>query len=307
MPKLHLSKSTIINAPVEQVYERISNLSHWSAWSPWLITEPEATVTVADDHKSYSWEGKRVGSGNMKVTSEQTNQSVDYDLTFLTPWKSHADVRFEVKPKDGSTEVTWFMDSSLPFFMFWMKKMMIALIGMDYERGLALLKDYVEDGKVHSQLEFKGEGNYPGCTYIALKRETTVAAVGTDMEADFSKLWEAVGDQKELIAGEAFSIYHKWDLVKGKVSYTSGIPVSRIPESLAPDMITGELPQMKTYTLRHIGPYLHLGNAWTTIQMMLRGKEFKAVKGAHPFETYVNSPSEVPQNELITDIHFAVR
>ena len=33
-------------------------------------------------------------------------------------------------------ELTWTMDSSLPFFLFWMKKSMEGFIGMDYDPGL---------------------------------------------------------------------------------------------------------------------------------------------------------------------------
>jgi hypothetical protein len=40
---------------------------------------------------------------------------------------------------------------------------------------------------------------------------------------------------------------------------------------------------------------------------MQRAKEFKQKKGFHPFETYVNMPGEVPDTELITDIHFGIK
>ena len=69
-----------------------------------------------------------VGSGNMNVTAENAPQSIDYDLTFLKPWKSRAKVRFELERKGDGTKTTWFMESSLPFFMFWMKKMMALVL-----------------------------------------------------------------------------------------------------------------------------------------------------------------------------------
>ena len=34
-------------------------------------------------------------------------------------------------------------------------------VGMDYDRGLALLKDLVESGKTNSTLEFKGLKDFP--------------------------------------------------------------------------------------------------------------------------------------------------
>lgn len=307
MPKMHINKSIKIDAPIEKVYKTLNDFNHWTAWSPWLITEPEVKVKVSDDSKYYEWEGKRTGSGHMKIVDEQTPHHIEYDLTFLKPWKSHSKVGFDcVKDGDG-TKVYWTMDSSLPFFMFWMKKSMEAFVGADYERGLALLKDYVEEGEVSSKLEFKGYGQYPGCQYIGISRKTNMDKIDTDMKADFEKVGEYAHSNMDNLAGTPFSIYHKWDFAKGDVSYTSGVPVKEMPADLPEGFISGSIPATKIYTVRHIGPYKHLGNAWTTLYMMQRGKEIKPVKGIHPFESYVNSPTEVDENDLITDINFAVK
>ena len=131
--------------------------------------DPDATVDVAEGGKSYSWKGDLTGEGQMEILGEEANQWVDYDLLFLKPWKSKAKVRFEVEGQGDQTKVTWFMDSSLPFFLFFMKKSMTAMIGMDYERGLAMLKEYVEKGEVHSKLDFKGTQSFPGMQYIGIK------------------------------------------------------------------------------------------------------------------------------------------
>ena len=96
MPQIQVSRSIKIGAPVEKVFSVVSDFNQWTPWSPWLIMEPEATVNVAPDAQYYEWNGKRVGSGNMRITGQDANKSVDYDLTFLTPWKSTAKVRFEL-------------------------------------------------------------------------------------------------------------------------------------------------------------------------------------------------------------------
>ena len=154
MPKMHISKSIHIDAPAEKIYSIISNYNDWQPWSPWLITEPEAKVTVKDDGKSYEWEGKRTGAGNMTILKAEENKILEMDLNFLKPWKSHADVFFYLKEENGGTKVEWGMDSSLPFFLFFMKKMMVAFVGADYERGLSMLKAYAEKGSVPTKLEF---------------------------------------------------------------------------------------------------------------------------------------------------------
>ncbi len=307
MAKMNISKSIHINAKPEKVFPIISDFEHWSAWSPWLIMEENVKVDVEKDGKAYSWEGDRVGSGNMKVTAEKTNEVVECDLNFLKPWKSYAKVDLKLKEVNEGTEVTWTMDSSLPFFMFFMKKMMVAFVGMDYERGLRLLKDYVEDGEVHSKLNFKGNQMYHGCDYVGIKRSCSIDEMGKSMREDFTKLQQYFEDNNTEKGGNPLSIYHKWDMVNRKASYTAAIPCKSAPEKLANNMINGNIPKIAVHSIEHTGTYEHLGNAWSAQYSMQRSKTFKMNKKIDPFEVYKNDPSEVDAKELITEINFATK
>jgi len=307
MPKMHITRSKQINAPIQKVYDIIADLGQWQKWSPWLIMDKQASVNVRDDKKYYSWEGKRVGAGEMTVSSENNKDNVQYDLTFLKPWKSKAKVGMQLKEKDGGTEVTWLMDSSLPWFMFWMKKSMEAFVGHDYERGLNLLKDYAQDGKVHSQINHLGISEYPGCDYVAYKRSCSMDEMPKKMEADFTKLMTWAHHEKHVRAQDAFCIYHKFDMVKKVVEYTAGVPYDLLPEEQPEGTFNSVMPKTKIYSVEHVGPYEHLGNAWSTLYTMHRNKEFKPVKAIHPFETYGNSPKDTAPKDLITRIHFAVK
>lgn len=307
MPKMNIDRKVSINAPAEKVYAVLSNFNEWTPWSPWLLMEPEAEVTVAEDARSYEWNGSRVGSGNMKILEEKANAYIKYDLNFLTPWKSHAFTAFSLDEKEGKTDVTWTMDSSLPFFMFFMKKMMEAYVGADYERGLDMLKVYVETGSVPSQLQFSGTSNYSGCHWVGVSSHCSIDETEKQMPVDFEKINKYAEEHNENIAGEPLTIYHKWDIPKNKVSYTAAIQVKEAPTSLPDGMKKGEIPAIKNYVLEHKGRYQHLGNAWSTLYTMMRNKEFKYLKGVHPFELYKNNPSETPESELITEIHFPVK
>ncbi|HCX22652.1 MAG: hypothetical protein CMB80_06050 [Flammeovirgaceae bacterium] len=307
MPKFHVEKSIIIDSSPQTVYELVSNLSHWNKWSPWLVLEPEAKFNVAADGDSYTWEGERVGSGEMKVLKREENKAVNYDLHFLKPWKSQADIRFEIKEHGKQTKVIWLMDSKLPFFMFFLKNMMVAMLGMDFNRGLNMLKDLAEDGEVHSKLDFMGETEYPGCTYIGISRETAIDEMGPTMEQDFGMLMEYMGDKTDKISSEPVTIYHKFEMVKGKAKYTAAIPVSEVPDNLPSGVITGHIPKTRIYKLRHTGKYDHLGNPWSAMMNLQRAKVFKPAKGIHPFESYMNSPAETDPKNLITDVNFAVK
>jgi uncharacterized protein YndB with AHSA1/START domain len=304
MPAFNVSKSIIIEASPEKIYSIISDYHHWPRWSPWLITEPGVNVEVKPGGKEYNWQGKRTGSGEMRIVRETPSERLDMEVHFLKPWKSTSPVWFELKKQGQATAVTWGMTGSLPFFMFFMTKMMAAYIGMDYERGLRMLKDYVETGEVPSQLDFKGLHFYDGNKYIGVKTTCTMETLDTKMAEDFRRLSSWAATNANQVTGSGFSIYHTWDVVKDKVVYTSAFPVKEIPNPLPDGFIHGSVPATKVHTIAHIGPYKHLGNAWTTQYMMQRNKEFKYRKGIDPFEVYVNMPGQASDRQLVTEVHF---
>ncbi|MFT5821722.1 MAG: hypothetical protein ACI8ZM_002976 [Crocinitomix sp.] len=245
MPKINVSKSLHINAKPSEVFSKINDFHHWETWSPWLIMEEGVKLDIEADGKAYGWEGQRTGSGNMKVTNEKQDESLEMDLNFLKPFKSFAKVGFTVKPDGDGSNVTWTMDSSLPFFLFFMKKMMVSGIGMDYERGLKMLKDLTEDGEVHSKMEEKGSATYAGCNYVGIKGACTIKDMKTDMKAKMEKLMAFSENNKANATGEVFSIYHKWDMVTAQVEYTSAVAVKEAPTNLGGGLFVGNIPSTK--------------------------------------------------------------
>ncbi len=307
MPKIAVTRRVLIDAPLEKAFNVLNDFSTWTSWSPWLIMEPETQVNVAEDKKSYSWEGRRTGSGSMKIEKEVENKSVFIDLQFLKPWKSKAKTAFHVKTVGDQTEVEWTMDSSLPFFMFWMKEMMQRFIGMDYDRGLRLLKDYVEDGKVHSKLNFIGKETLSAQEFIGISTSCSMDEMGKKMSEDMPRILAFIDENGIEISGAPFTQYNKWDLKNNRAEYTSGVPVKSAPSNLPTGFSVGKITATTVYTVEHVGPYQHLGNAWTTLYTMQRGKEIPVSKNINPFETYVNNPMEVDATELVTRVSFPLK
>ncbi len=306
MPAFSLSRSITINASPEAVYAVVRDFRRWPEWSPWLIAEPDCSVDVAADGNSYTWDGTIVGSGAMRIEREETNQRIEYELTFLKPWKSVSSVSFSFEANGSGTQATWTMDGSLPFFLFWMKKMMTAMIRMDYDRGLNMLKDLVESGGVPSKLDFPSAENQPEIQYIGVRTNCTLADIGPSMGADFTTLKDALSDAGVKPSGHPFSIYHKFDMVKGFTEYTAAVPVAEVPSSLPANVTAGALESHSTYRVAHTGPYRHIGNAWAAGMMRERAKVFKKNKRLHPYEVYENEPGSAPENELETTIHFPI-
>jgi len=307
MPKFHVSRSIEINAPPQNVHAIVRDFRQWPSWSPWLVCEPDCTLEFAEDGKSYRWDGEVIGSGEIRVTEDDAPRHIDYRIAFHKPWKSVATAGFSFVETNGGAEARWTMDGSLPFFLFWMKSMMTSVIGMDYERGLAMLKDYAETGSVPSKLEFPGRQAVPGCRYLAVRNRCLIAGIGAAMEGDFARLhdWFCKNDTKP--AGNPFSIYHKWDHNRDSTEYSLGFPVSDPPADPPSGFITGERPACNAYAVTHTGAYRHLGNAWAAGYAHARARRFALNRKIPPFEIYASDPREVPEPETVTAVYLPAR
>ncbi|MGB1448944.1 MAG: SRPBCC family protein [Flavobacteriaceae bacterium] len=308
MPKMNITKSIHIDAAPEKIFPIINDLSNWNTWSPWVIAEPTATVNVAKDGKYHDWDGDIIGSGNLKIEEETKNKSVVMNLQFLKPWKSKAITTFQLKKTKKGTQVSWTMESSLPFFLFWMKKQMEVFVGMDYDRGLAMLKDLVETGKTNSTLEFKGVQPFHATKYIGIKTSCAFSKIAENMGRDFGAMMPyLMQHHQDKMSGHALSIYHKVDVVKDTVTYTAAHPVSEVPADLPSEYHQGELPEFSAYTIRHTGPYHHIGNAWSAGMMHQRAKKFQPTRKIVPMEVMYNSPMNTAPEDLISEILFPVK
>ncbi len=307
MPKTYIKRSITIDAPSEKVFPYLNNFDEWTAWSPWAILEKEAKVDVAEGGKFFSWEGGRIGAGEMQITNEVENKTINADLTFLKPWKSHAKIEYSLNEKRNSTEVIWEMHSSLPFFMFWMKTMMQNMIGMDFDRGLKMLKDLVEKGKVDCELDHEPKASFTEKTYIGYTATSPMNKMGLTMSEKIPQLKTFIKENNLVANEEIVSIYHKWDMKNMATTFTIGAFVESKPDKLAPGMKTGKIESTPVNLVRLTGDYEHLGNAWSMQMMMQRNKEFKHNKKQDPFEVYKNSPFNTANEDLVTEVMFPIK
>ncbi len=306
MPKFDVTRTTTINAPQQKVYGMVRNLQQWVPWSPWLSAEPSCKLEYADDGKSYTWDGKIVGSGKISLLSESADR-LEYDLHFFKPWKSQSKTTFTFRDTPTGVEVTWQMQGSLPFFMFWAKKMMAAWVGSDYERGLAKLKDYAETGEVPSKLQFIGPNTVDAINYMGIRNKCSMKQIGPTMERGFKQLMQWSKQTNTDIIGVPFSISHKFSFVKGTIDTTCAIPIQSKPTNIPSGFVSGQRKATTTYQIIHTGEYRHLSSGWSAGMMRARNKLFKQDKSIPPFEEYQNDPATTDGKDLVTTIHFPIK
>jgi effector-binding domain-containing protein len=310
VPKINVDSTIDIAAPTERILDVLVDFNTWPIWSPWLYVEPETLVTyrgeVGKTGHGYDWQGTKTGSGGMTLLNSSASR-VDCDLHFLKPFKSEAEVAFDLQPlEDGQSRVTWYMKSSLPFFMLWMKPMMLGMIKSDYNRGLSLLKDYIETGSIRSSTTIDGIVDVDQIYYVGIGAEVPMPELLSSMGGSFKSLMDASTSEPFSISGSPICFYNATDFKTHRYDYTVAVPTYD-PTPVEAPFVAAIRPACKAFKVIHAGPYRHLGNAWSLVMAEVKERNLKILKSQPPFERFLNNPAEVDENDLITEVYLPVK
>ncbi len=147
-----VEREVVINCPKEQVFEYVKSLRMQDEWSVWGDLDPDAvyTYTGVDGTVGFisAWEGnKDVGKGEQEIVNIVEGERVDFELRFVEPFASTADVYITTESlSESETLVKWGMSGKMPFptNLFLLVMNMDKSIGKDFEQGLANLKMILE-------------------------------------------------------------------------------------------------------------------------------------------------------------------
>jgi len=142
LPKdIHVERTATIDAPPAAVFNQVNQLKNWEKWSPWFKMDPDMVVSYngnsAGKGASYSWEGPETGTGTLTITDSKPFNSISTALDFGDQGTGYGSWSFV--DKGNQTEVTWGMDTNIPWPFNLMGLRMDASLGPQFEEGLANL------------------------------------------------------------------------------------------------------------------------------------------------------------------------
>lgn len=310
MPAYELARSVTINCNTEQVYNLVSDYSTWTTWSPWLLADPVAEVQISHDPRSidskYEWRGDIVGQGELVTTELKRNESMCADLRFIKPFPALAKTGFLISPVNNGTKLTWTMQGKMPWFLFWMIPMMKTLIGMDYQRGLEMIKDLLETGSIPSRLVFHDREEIQGFKMAGVVGSCSVDAIGPTMEKSFSEAREEFRKLGLPMNGDMISVYTKFRMKAGVFEYISGYVLPDEVDVHSQKLTVWKMPPGRAYRIEHVGSYRHLGNGWSAANQIVRTRKWKQSR-IGTYEIYRNADSIQNESEAITDIYLPLK
>ena len=311
MPVWNVQKSIEIDAPVSKVYQMVSDYRTWTTWSPWLIAEPQAKVDISDRSNqvgsTYHWSGKVVGEGRLEHLRLETDRLVEDRLDFIRPTKSKSKTGFKFEAIANRTKLVWWIDGNLPWYLFFLTPMIKTMVGMDYQRGLMMIKELAETGRITSSTEVLGIESIPPIRVAGFQAQSSVFNIEQSMEEMLVKLESEYQDQGMPKEGAMVAVYTRFKVKQGIFEYLLG---RAIPDTLlipTPSSLKEwKFPQARALHVRHTGSYKHLGNAWSIANRIAEHQKLKLNRSAS-FEIYTNSPHDNPEESLQTDLYLPLR
>jgi uncharacterized protein YndB with AHSA1/START domain len=145
----HVERAVEVHAAPAQVWPWIAEPRRWTAWSPWLMKDPQTALTyegpVGGAGAGWHWRSASQGSGHMRFVAAEPPGMLRYELTF-DDLGMPATGAFVLTPTADGTRVVWQMDAVLgrnPLAR-WFGLAMDSVVGADFETGLGRLATQVQ-------------------------------------------------------------------------------------------------------------------------------------------------------------------
>lgn len=303
--KYAVIKERLIPASSHQLLSYIADFNHWGSWSPWACLDPATIVNCQNNY--LEWESKFTGVGNMKLISH-THDQVNIELNFIKPFKSQAKVTFKLDEVSANeTKVSWQMESKLPLFLCFFKKLFQVMIGRDFERGLTRLEYMVKLGKIPSRLEyFDTPDTITGFNVAGISSVSHMSEIASSMRATFTRLHELVN--KAAISPNGMVCFcDKFKISQEIMHYTAAAVYDGGNVSLN-ELNRKNIPEHKAIKVVLHGSYDFMGDAWAGVYAHMRGLKLKADKRVPPYEVYTKGPHNTENPEgYVTEIYMPVR
>jgi effector-binding domain-containing protein len=288
-----MTRTTTIDAPQDMVFRTVNDLSTWESWSPWKEMDPNMKVTLGDPYVgkggSYSWVGEASGSGKMEIRSSSGPDSLKTHVSFDGQGEADAFWRFE--PTESGTKVSWGFHSDFPFPMNAMLLFMDfeGALQKDYDRGLELLKSYVEKKAMDTKqaLEVKTV-ELPLRHFLAIREKASFANMTKVYEKNLPKVKQAVMDAGLKEAGMPCGLYYSWDESAQETDFAQAIPLMSAAEMDGFESVN--LDPSSALLIEYYGSYDGLGAAHEAIEVY--AQENGITLGTPAIEEYATDPGE---------------
>lgn len=308
-----IERSVTVAAPPTAVWAQVSTFKAMDAWSPWNELDPSMKKTLEGTDGTVGavsrWEGnKDVGKGEQRIDSLVPEALVKTRLKFIEPWEAENDALVELAPDGEGTRVTWAMEGENTFMSKIMSKFMDmdAMLGKDFEKGLAKLKTIAEEAYAAQPKYEITSIDWPGRSYVGKRGIVKWAEMKSAFEQGFGAGMGALGAAKLEPAGPPSGVYFEWNEKDQTADMIAAIPVAPEAKGKLKDQEVYDAPASKALLIEYRGGYNSLGDAHMAMDAYI--KEKGLAHHTNVIEEYITGPTSEPDStKWLTNIIYLVK
>ncbi len=317
-----VSRSIELDAPIDMVYEQVSDLSNMVDWDPWKEEMPDMKTTIngpGDEVGSYRrWESSE-SVGEEWLVELIPDKSVETELRFIEPFemtsKGYHDLE---RTEDGKTRLSIGLRGDNSF----MGRAMSMLPGMDmesqigpmFEKGLQNISGILET-KVSEQESSRekmknakyaiGVQEMPERNFVLKRANVAMSQMQAFYASNLGNIYTAVAVAGREPAGQPCGIYYTWDDEKGTTDMCAAIPVSDKNLKIE-GYETVTIPSGRVVKLPYYGDYTGLSDAHYAIDDYIKANGL--TQDGPVIEEYITDPeTESDPGKWLTNIYYIIK
>lgn len=311
--KMEITRSTTVNASVENVFDEFNDLKKWQEWQYWNTLEKPGDMTLTFGDKTegtgawYAWDGKKTGKGKITITESVPDKSVASDIEFTG--SGVAKGLYTVEPEGDGTKATmnFVFDNGMNPIGRWMSLLMKGELEKAFEYGLSKVKERAE-AKPKFSVDIS-EVSTPVMFYVGVESKGVSTANSDAVNAQMSKTFTQVATDlnkaKIQITGAAFCIITKWDEATRQMDMICGFPVDEKAKVPAKYKVQ-QVPAGKAVKGVHRGDYAKMEATHNELMKYIELKSL-SMAGA-PWESYLTDPMvEKDTAAWVTEIFYPIQ
>ncbi|KAA3641801.1 MAG: hypothetical protein DWP95_06110 [Proteobacteria bacterium] len=309
--KVQVSRSITIERPAKAVFKTVNSMHHFNDWSPWAKLDADAKYQYSGPEygvgSHMAWQGNdEVGSGQQTIIESKPHELVKAELFFDGQSDDPAWASYVIKDMGESSEISWVFDVDFKGSVIgrYFGMMMDRMLGPSYEEGLSNLKSLVESKPVYDFSNFSIE-TVPAQTILFISTE---GRSDQDISAIMGEAYTTITDfmqQNDIqFDGMPLAITRSW--TNELWVFDAAIPV----DITAIEGETGDIKLGQTYAGKvvkyvQVGPYDQAELSYPLIDAYLAEHELQ--QNGDSWEVYVNDPTTVSEDAIITHIYHPIQ
>jgi effector-binding domain-containing protein len=223
----------------------------------------------------------------------------------MEPYESESDGYLRFAEEGAATKVSWGFEGeyAFPLNIMMLFMSMDAMIGPDFERGLALLKQICEKEAAAVLAYDVKEVDIPKRRYAAVQKTVAFDEMRGFYESSFAEIRTAMKKKRARMSGAPAGLYYNWDEQNKTTDMAAGMPSNRSVET--GKVKTIELQSEKAFMVDHLGDYENLVNAHKALNFHLQ--KINLTLNPPIIEEYVTDPMTEPDtSKWVTKIYYMV-